>query len=168
MTKRILAVAAAFAALATAPGAWADDASRLATAREVVGLLDVGHTVDEMFSQLSPMVAAQAGQEMHLTATEQARLGEILAEEFHNSEPQLMESVAQVYAHNVTEEQLGQIRDFLHSAAGQAMISSQGAMQQDLEREGQTLGMQVAARALQRFAAERAAQQSPPASPATH
>ncbi|MES1198796.1 MAG: DUF2059 domain-containing protein [Pseudomonadota bacterium] len=157
MKTGIVAVTIAAAALAFAPVAHADDASRLALARDVVTLMDVSTTVNDMFSQLSPMVAAQAAQEMHLSATEQARLSEILTEEFHNATPQLMDSVAQVYAHNITEEQLGQIRDFLHSPAGHAMIASQGAMQGELEREGQTIGMQVAARALQRLAAERSA-----------
>ena len=155
MKHRILVAAAAVMALSLAAPSRADDTSRLALAHQVVSLMNVDHVIDDMFQQLSPMLAVQAGQEMRLTPSEQQRLGQILAEEFHNSIPQVMDSVASVYSRNVSEEQLAQIRDFLQSPAGQAMISTQGAMQQELRREGENIGMQVAARALQRFAAER-------------
>ncbi|MEJ0060095.1 MAG: DUF2059 domain-containing protein [Terricaulis sp.] len=144
------------ATLGVQPAA-ADEASRQRLATEVIALMDVSETIMQMFDTLSPMIASQAAGEMHLTASEEARLGELLAEEFRTATPDLMASVAQAYAANISEQNLVEIRDFLQSPAGQAMTASQGQVQSELEEAGQNIGMQVASRALGRFAAERQA-----------
>lgn len=157
MKVQILVVVTAALAMTMAAPARADDASRLSIAHEVVDLMNVRQTVEDMFQQSSPMFAAQVGQEMHLSQPEQSRVGALFAEELHNSVPQLMDRVAAVYAQNVTEDQLTQIRDFLKTPAGHSMLATEGVMQQQLQHEGETIGIQVAGRVLQRFGAERQA-----------
>jgi hypothetical protein len=154
---RNLVLALSFTAALGAQPAMADEASRQRLATEVIALMDVTDTITGMFDTLSPMIASQAAGEMHLTASEEARLGELLSEEFRIATPDLLASVARVYANNLSEQHLSEIRDFLQSPAGQAMTANQTQVQSELERAGQNIGMQVASRALGRFAAEREA-----------
>ncbi|MES1201136.1 MAG: DUF2059 domain-containing protein [Pseudomonadota bacterium] len=143
--------------LALAPQARADDASRLAKAHDVVNLMHFDQVVNDMFDQITPMMTQAMGSQMHLDATGQARFGQILSEELHNSTPQLLDSVAGVYAHQLTEDQLTQVRAFLQTPAGMAFMGNQESVQNELRRAGQTIGAQVAARAIVRFNDERSA-----------
>jgi hypothetical protein len=157
MGLRNLVLALGLAAGLGVQPASADEASRLRLANEVVAAMDVTETINGLFDTMSPMIASQAASEMRLTRSEEARLAELLSEEFRVATPDLLAAVARVYADNVSEQHLEQIRDFLRSPAGQAMSANQGQVQSAMEREGQTIGIQVASRALGRFASERQA-----------
>ncbi|MGE0741279.1 MAG: DUF2059 domain-containing protein [Hyphomonadaceae bacterium] len=140
-------------------GGQASAQDRQAQARELLQVMDVETTVIELFSAMAPMMAASVSQEMRLTPAEQARLGELLDEEFRNATPELMTQLATIYANSLSENELSQILGFLRSPAGAALIRSQENAETELERVGQVLGMRVALTAITRLNQERAARQ---------
>jgi len=150
----------AFAAVAVAVAMWgqasAQETDRVALARELLALMQVEETISELFDTMSPMMAASVAQEMRLTASERARLGEILAEEFRGAGPEILREVSNVYAQRLTEQELCEIIAFLRSPSGQALLRGQAEAETELERVGQVIGMRVALQALTRFNQERA------------
>lgn len=134
----------------------AQDAGRVAKARELIRLMEVEEPVHEMFETMSPMIAATAARDLRLSRSEEARLGELLAEEFRNAAPELIGAVAGIYANGMTDQHLDDTIAFMNSPAGQAWVDTQRNADAELERVGQTLGMRVALQAMTRFSNERA------------
>jgi hypothetical protein len=148
------AIAVAVALTGGAP-AWAQD-ERAALAREAVTLMQMEEAIQVMFDTMSPMMAASMGPELRLSVSEQARLGEILAEEFRSATPEFVDRLAGVYANNMSEQQLRDVVTFLRSPAGVAWMQTQNNAERELERIGQEVGMRVAVQAITRLNAERA------------
>jgi hypothetical protein len=137
-------------------GAAAEEAGQAALARELVQAMDMESTIGDLFDAMSPMMAASMGQELHLSASEQARLGEILAEEFRAAAPDFTGRIVGLYAENLTEQQMRDTIAFLRSPSGQAWLQTENTAQSQLERIGQEVGMRVAMQSLLRFNRERA------------
>ena len=149
ITGAVVALGLAFAAPAAAQD------SRAELAREVVALMDIEATLVEMMDTLSPIVASSAAQDLQLSPSEVGRFTEILQEEFRKETPAMVERMAEVYSETVEEADLRNIRDFLRTPSGQAMIANQGMLQSAMEREGRDFGMRVALSALGRLMTER-------------
>lgn len=149
----------ALAAIAVAAVMWgqasAQEAERLAQARELLTLMQVDETISDLFDTMSPMMAASVAQEMRLSASERARLGEILAEEFRAAGPEILGEVSNIYAQRLNEQEMREIITFLRSPSGQALQRTQNEAEGELERVGQVIGMRVALQALTRFNQER-------------
>jgi hypothetical protein len=157
MRAKTLLAAALFALVATAgSAAHAQDANRLSMARELMGLMRIENLLSDFFTQMSPMVASAMARELRLTASEEARMGELVAEEFRAATPGLAEEMAQVYAMRMSEQQLHETVAFLRSPSGAAFLQTQFDAQTELERIGGAAGMRVGAQAFTRFNAERA------------
>ena len=134
----------------------AAEAGETALARELVQVMDVEATVSELFDVMSPMMAASVAQELRLTQSEQARLGEILAEEFRAAAPDFTSRIVALYADSLDEQQMRDTIAFLRSPSGQAWLNTQNAAKSQLERIGQEVGMQVAMQSIVRLNRERA------------
>lgn len=128
---------------------------KAALARDMVVAMDLEGTVRGMFETMAPMVAAGAAQELRLSGSEQARFAEILSEEFQSASPEFVQALVQVYADNLSEQELRDIVTFLRSPSGQAMRRVEARAKGELERAGQTIGMRVALQAMVRFNEER-------------
>ena len=159
MTWKTLAAAAAFALAALVPaGAAAQDQTRTELAGELVALLEMEETLNNMFAALTPLVAASARAEMNLRPSEEARLTEILTEEFQGASPEMLQSVVDVYAANMSEQELRETVGFLQSPSGRALVDTQNSAQAELERIGERIGARVAMRGMAGFIQERAEQ----------
>ena len=155
MSMRKLVAAAVFAMALMGGQAAAQEDQRTALAREVVTLMDIEEVLNGMFDAMSPMMAASMGPELNLTVAEQARLGELLAEEFRNAAPEFATRMAGVYAGAMSEAHLRDVVGFLRSPAGAAWLETQTAAERQLEMIGQDIGMRVAVQAMTRLNAER-------------
>ncbi len=133
----------------------AQEAERVALARELLGLMQVEETITGLFDSMSPLMAAGMAQELRLSASESARLGEILAQEFRGAGPEILSEIAEIYAQRLSEQELRDSVAFLRSPSGQALIRGQSEAEAELERVGQVIGMRVALQAMTRFNAER-------------
>lgn len=133
----------------------AQEADRDAMANEIVVLLRVEALLTDFFATMSPMVAASMAREMEFTPSQEARFGEIVAEEFAAASPGMSREVARIYATRMTDEQLSETVAFLRSPSGAAFLQTQVDAQGELERIGAAAGMQVGYQALMRFNAEQ-------------
>ncbi len=158
MTFRAFAVAAMFAltAVVAAPAS-AQDSERAGMARELMGVMRIEAVLLEFFTTMSPMVSSAMARELNLTATEEARLGELVADEFRTATPGMVEEMAQVYATRLSAQQLRETLTFLRYPSGAAFLQTQVDAQTELERIGGAAGMRVGAQAFTRFQAESAA-----------
>jgi hypothetical protein len=135
--------------------AHADQAQREAMAREIVTAMDFESAINDLMELMSPMVSASMAREMRLSASEEARLGELLTEEFRVSSPEVVKIVVDIYANNLSEQELTDIVAFVRTPAGSAFFRVQNTAEGALEQAGQTWGMNVGVRAFTRFQQER-------------
>jgi hypothetical protein len=148
---------AAFVSIALLEGpALAQQVDRVSLSRELVTLTRLERAIDVMYDSLGPLVSDNAAQQLHLSAPESQRFGQIMTEELRASTPELVEVIARFYAENMSEQQLQETVTFLRSPAGQAFAGLQDNSRTELQRAAQSIGLRVAARSLERFARERA------------
>ena len=112
-----LTAAALACGLVWAAPAWADDNSRLATAREVIELSGVSDALNRMMDTLKPLFVAGVQGRGQIPQADAEHLGDLFMEEMHNSMPGMVDAVALAYAHEFTDEQLTAIRDFYRQSA---------------------------------------------------
>lgn len=139
--------------MALAPPARADDASRLAVAREVVALAGTSDQFNHMIGVMEPIFVATI--RSSYPPDQAVRLGQLFTEESRAEIPALLEQTATAYAAALSEEDLVDLRDFYRSHAGQAYVHALPAMSAAMEQYGAAAGRACAARALQRLRDEQ-------------
>jgi hypothetical protein len=164
-----------------APQAAAETASpaRLAAARQLVGLLNLEQTLDQMFVPLMPVFAqavigalqgdpdTRDAMRVLLEKGEggQDRFVTILSQEFFSSlrarYPDLKESAATEYAKTFSESELRDLIAFYTSGTGAKMLSLAPHLQKRLAAAGQEIGRKAGEEAGRR-AFERAEQEMLP------
>jgi hypothetical protein len=160
MQARIFAVAAVFGVAGFGSVAAAQETERAALAREVVELLQVTETIDDVMANLAPLMAENIGNQIRLSPSETGRLQEILVEEFRASGPEMAAGIADIYATRMSEPQLREVAVFLRSPTGLAFIEVQNSAEGALEEIGGRIGAQVGLRAITRLQAEQAEDRS--------
>lgn len=153
MKFAVIALALGVAFWAPQP-AWAQE-TKAELAREVMVLMDVEATLVDMMDTLAPIIAGGSVNDLELTPSEEGRLTELLREEFRNGTPSMVGRIAEAFAEHISEADLRNIRDFLRTPSGQAMVATQGQLDVVMEREGQQFGMRVALQAFTRLMEER-------------
>ncbi len=152
MRQFLIACALLFGAVAQPAAA---QPTRVEMAQELVRLLDIEAAFVDMFEVLTPIMSAAISQEMGLSSSDAERLTGLFNDEMRAGMPELMASMADVYASELSEQQLIEITAFLRSPAGRALVSSQSAAQARLEGLGEQFGIRVAERAVARFVQAR-------------
>lgn len=143
----LLALAVSGCSIAAAQ---ADDASRLALARQVV--VD-SHATDTMrqvlpalLGQIKPMLARQGA--------DQKTIDDLMGRFQAKIEPELgrfADLVAQIYAREFSEEDLGNLDAFYKSPTGQHLIAKQPAIVQGMNAVGTQWGQNIAREVLQDY-----------------
>jgi hypothetical protein len=157
MHFKTLVAAFAFAVTALAGTTASAQDARAELAREAMQLMQVERILGEFFSQMSPMVATGMARDLNLGPTEEARMAELVAEEFRLASPAMVEEMGRVYAERMTEQELRETVTFLRTPSGAAFLRTQFDAQGELQRIGAMAGMRVGLQAMQRLEAERAA-----------
>lgn len=129
MTPKLLTLLTAL--LLTLPLAHADDTSKRAKIDELFTLTKANQMVDQMLSQMSATIKAQADQQTanaHLTPEQQK-----LADQFQARTQQILQQsvsmdhlkpiLVQVYMDTYTEDEIDGILTFYRSPAGQAFLA---------------------------------------------
>lgn len=146
------ALAAAVLAVGLALPAAADEAERMALARDVMELSGTTGQLQEMFGSLAPLMTAQIQQSSGFSQAESERLGAMMIEEFQRAAPEFIEILARDYAGHFTEAELVEMRAFFASPLGARVRDYQTGVGARVSEEAQRLGIEVAARTLQRYA----------------
>lgn len=145
---RLLAVLSALV-LVLAGAARADDASRLAVAREVVQLSGAEQQVHRMIDVMEPVFVNSI--RSTYPQDQAQRLGRLFVEELNAEIPALLEDAAAAYAQALSEEDLIAMREFYRSPAGQHMVQSLPVVSAALQRAGGAAGQAAGQRAVQRL-----------------
>lgn len=135
--------------LALAGTARADDASRLAVAREVVQLSGAEQQVRRMVDIMEPLFVSSV--RSAYPEDQAQRLGQLFVEELNAEIPSMIEDAAAAYAHALSEEDLVAMREFYRSPAGQHMVQSLPAVSAALQSAGAAAGQAAGQRAAQRL-----------------
>ena len=161
MRMKAILAAAAFALASVGSGqAAAQDAARAELARELMGIMQIETLLSELFTQMAPMAATGMARDLSLSPSQEARLGELIAEEFRAATPGMVEEMARVYSELLSEEQLRETVAFRRTPSGALFIETQFLAQEELERIGAMAGMRAGLQALTRLQAEMSARQS--------
>lgn len=137
----------------------ADDAGRLAQAKEIIVL---AHTTDNMrklfptfLSQMKPMLMRQGADEK--TAVEFSKR---FAERLDKDLDKFVDLAAQVYAREFSEEDLANLIAFYKSPTGQKMVEKQPVIAQFMATVGMRWGQQVGSEVMGEYLKERAGNKS--------
>lgn len=152
---RIRACVAALVLVCSAGTAAAQEDGNRALAAEVVRLSGAEDMVRSMFNDLAPILASAIASEADLSAAQVERLTVILVEELAAATPDLVEAASLAYADTLTRPQLLEIRTFLSSPAGRAMVESQSRMEEHIAPAAERIGGEVATRAITRLLSEQ-------------
>lgn len=151
---------------AAVPNAWASDADNqqataLADARAIIVASKVERTMDAMFSQLQPAMELSFIGEVSGNSEGQAlletvdskypggraafgkRFGELFLKGMRAKYPEMIDSVAKLYASELSSEDLAAIRAFYESPTGVRLLATLPQMQKQLSEVGQKVGMTV-------------------------
>lgn len=151
---RIWAPLAALAVLLTAQPARADDAHRLAMARELVATRS--HAAEmQYFDAILPFYTAQIEQAARLTDVEREQLPQVLREEYEAALLTAHEHAAQTYARLFSEAELQDVLDFYESATGRHFIASETELSRDSINMQQAMNVAVMQGAVERVLAAR-------------
>ncbi|MES1201137.1 MAG: DUF2059 domain-containing protein [Pseudomonadota bacterium] len=157
---RWFAALGAIAFLVSAAPAHADEAERVALARQIYEITHTDSREMQFLDATLPFYMRAIDEAMHLTEGERTLAPDMLRQEYRATIPLVRDHVAQTYARLFTEEQLHQILDFYESDAGKAFLAHQTELTQDsitLQNVQNDRVVQEAARHLM----ERRTQQSP-------
>lgn len=159
--RRILAAMVGMGLVVGASPAVADDASRLKLAHAVV---DTAHAGDNMRAVM-PIMATQM--RTMLTQQGNADTKEIdtylkrFQQRFDEQIPQFTDLVAQVYAKEFSEEDLGKLLDFYRTPTGQHLLGKQQEIAKGMITVGQEWGKNVAQEVIAEMQKEKAAAPPP-------
>lgn len=133
----------------------------LGLAREVVALSGAERAMTDMLDVMAPQMA-----DMIVTsgATREFanRFVELFREEFLIEAPRMMEMISVGYAGVLTVQELRDARDFYASPSGRALVARTSELNATMSRVGETIGQEIAQRALARMEAERGQQRQSP------
>jgi hypothetical protein len=158
MLHRILAwaFAAALTLFAPAP-AFADEAERLALARQIIATRSDEAEL-QFFEATLPYYLYNLEQATALTEAERARLPDMLREEYLEALELSREHSAATFARIFTEAELREILDFYKSDAGRRFLANQTELQEDSLALQQAMNIAVMEGALERLLESRTAQ----------
>jgi hypothetical protein len=134
--------------------AHADDASRLATARQVV---EVSRATDNM-RRLFPTIIAQIKPALEKQGATREQVDELLGRfslKLESGLPDFVDLVAQAYAGKFTDEELSALLAFYKSPTGQMFIAKQPEMVQAVSDTGQEWGRRMALQVLQEYIVDK-------------
>jgi uncharacterized protein len=145
MARWAAAVALALsAALLSAPlAAQAPDPARLAAAREMMEVAGVA----KQFDELMPLLAQQLAQSFTAVAPEKAEeIRQVFAQlpaKFIDRKAELIDAVANLYAQELSVEELGAVSAFYKSPAGAKLLAVQPQIARQSMALGQRWGAQI-------------------------
>ena len=138
-----LALALSAVVLSAALQAQAPDPARLAAAREMMEVAGVA----KQFDELMPLLAQQLSQSFMAVAPEKAEeIRQVFAQlpaKFIDRKGELIDAVANLYAQELSVEELGAVSAFYKSAAGAKLLAVQPQIARQSMALGQRWGAQI-------------------------
>ena len=128
--KHLILAGLALVATAAAQPAVADEAERLALARQIIATRSEEAEM-QFFEASLPYYLSAMEQALNLTERERERLPEMLRDEYRAALGPSREHSAETYARIFTEEELREIVAFYNSSAGHKFLERQTEIQQD-------------------------------------
>lgn len=128
--KRVGLAVLAYVAAVSAPPAFADEAERMALARQIIGMRSEEAEM-QYFEASLPFYMNAIEQMLNITDLERERLPGMLREEYRRALGPSREHSAATYARIFTDVELRQILDFYESDAGRKFLDRQTELQQD-------------------------------------
>lgn len=128
--KHLILAGLALFAIGAAQPAFADEAERLALARQIIATRSEAAEM-QFFEASLPYYLSSLEQALNLTEQERGRLPELLREEYRAALIPQRERAAQTYVRIFTEEELREIVGFYQSNAGRKFLERQTELQQD-------------------------------------
>lgn len=128
--KQLVLVCLALLAMGAASPAYADEAERLALARQLIATRSQEAEM-QFFDASLPYYMNAMEQALNLSESERERLPEMLREEYRAALGPSREHSANTYARIFTEQELREILAFYESSAGRKFIARQAEIQQD-------------------------------------
>lgn len=127
--KQFILAGLALAAMGAVAPAYADEAARMALARQIIGQRSEEAEM-QFFDASLPYYMSAMEQAMNLTEQERERLPEMLREEYRAALGPSREHSAQTYARIFTEDELREIVAFYESSAGRKFLERQTELQE--------------------------------------
>jgi hypothetical protein len=128
--KHLILAGLALVAMGAGAPAYADEAERLALARQIVATRSEAAEM-QFFEASLPYYMATMEQALNLTEQERERLPAMLREEYRAALIPSRERSAQTYVRIFTEEDLREVVAFYQSSAGRKFLDRQTEIQQD-------------------------------------
>ena len=144
-----------------APAAWADDASRLRLAHEVVDLTHAGDNMKAIMPTMAQQMRAVLGQQGNADKAQIDAYVQRFQDRLDQEIPAFTDLVADVYAREFSDDDLTNLLAFYRTPTGQHLLGKQPEIAKGLLLAGQEWGKRVAGEVLADMQKEKAAAPSP-------